>query len=438
VAKLFLFLAFLLVYVLWQVACFFAFKVIQSSILKDSTLIVTEMNLLLGLIGFFLPVYLLSGLWSLKLFLLVLAASQLSVVLAWALNFMLGGQSSDSGRRAYCIGNELEIRHLALFKMVQVVFLLILIAYPIFAGIAFFRYPWSSSILQTIIVRYTLVALNLCGYAFICMVSCQVLASDNLDDETRQWSFINQAAGLAPTAIWVALASWSFGFAGAQLNLGPLGIPAQTLSWQTLVLLLAVFALAVLVPYVAGTARFRRKRISLLEKQKSFVGELEWILESPTASGYLDKLNALSQKLAAERTAFIQSETLLQLEQEIQAMPPEQVPLPAKSTYDALEKTRDLDPRFRYADALQKLGKDIEEIEAELKNLPPAAVVAAAKQFGDNYRSLKDELDKQIESTSVKKPFITAGAGSVVSAIVMAILGEVGKTAWQWIAVAHK
>jgi hypothetical protein len=438
VAKLFLFLAFLLFYVLWQVACFFAFKMIQGSIAKDNTLVVGEVNILLGLAGFFVPVYLLSGLWSLKLFLLVLVASHLSVVLAWALNFMLGGQSNESGKRAYCIGNEIEIRHLILFKAVQFAFLLILIAYPIFAAIAFFRYPWSSSTLETIVVRDTVLGLNLCGYAFICIVNCQVLASDNLDDDTRQWSFINQATGLAPAAIWVALASWSFGLAGTPLSLGPLGIPAQTLSWQTLVLLLAVFALAVLVPFVAGTARARRKRVSLLEKQKSFVGELEWILESPAASGYLDKLKALSQKVATARTDFIQAEPMLQFEQEVNAMQADQTPLQVKLTYDALKKTRDLDPRFKYADALEKLGTDVEEIEAELKNLAPVAAVAAAKQFGDNYKSLKDDLDKEIQSESVRKPFITASAGSVVSAIVMAILGEVGKTAWQWIEAAHK
>jgi hypothetical protein len=437
-AKLFLFLAFLLVYVLWQVACFLAFKLIPNSVIKDNTLVVGEMSLLLGLAGFFAPVYLLSGLWSLKLFLLVLVSSHLSVVLAWVLNFMLGSQSNQSGSRAYSIGNEIEIRHLVLFKVVQYVFLFILIAYPVFSGIAFFRYPWASFTLETIIVRYTLLALNLCGYALLCIVNCLVLASDNLDDDTRQWSFINQAAGLAPTAVWVALASWAFGFAGAPLSLGSLGIPAHTLSWQTLVLLLGVFALTVLIPYVAGTARARRKRVALLEKQKSFVGNLEWILESPAPSGYLDKLNALSAKLDSARNEFIQAETLLQFEQEFKTLSAEQITPVVKSTYDALEKTRDLDPRFKYADALDKLRKDVEEIEAELQKLPAVAVVAAAKQFGDNYRSLKDNLDREIQSTSSTKPFITASAGSVVSAIVMAILGEVGKTAWQWIAEAHK
>jgi membrane protein YqaA with SNARE-associated domain len=435
--KVLLYVFFLVAYVCWALACAKSLKKVQSDLLGGKSFWSSEVILLESLAGFFGFIYLLSGLWSLKLVLLIFIASHLGGLVAWALGSILGAQTKDAGIRTLWAGKEIDIKHPIAMITLSGICGVLSLSYPVVAGVIFFRHPWGSPVLQSQVVKSTLLLLNLSGYLLLVIVNGSMLASENLDDDTRQRIFINQLVGLIPAAIYVALAFWAFGLGGSPLALGFLGIPAQTISLQTLLLLLFLFAATVLIPYLAGTQRARRKSLELLGKVKGLVAELEDILESPTASLYVDKLNELHNKVIKTQSQFTDDDAMLAYEVNARQNP-DKVPEADKSLVAGIEKTRDLDARFRFLEDLGKLENEIETIVADLQKRTETTIEDAARHWAEKFKGRKEELGKTIETASSKKPFITASAGALVSTIVLTILGEVAKTAWHWIMQAPK
>jgi len=397
-----------------------------------------ELMTLLSLGGFFGFIYLLSGLWILKLVLLLLIAVHLGSVVGWMLNLILGEQSEKSDARIFWAGGELTLRYTVPMSLLWIISALVVWSYPVISGIHFFRHQWGSGVIQAEVVKWSLLLLSLSGYVVVAVVNALILASEDLDDDTRQRMFINQAVGLIPLAIYVALAFWAFGLNGAPLTLGLFWIPTGALSLQTLGLLLALFALTVLIPFLMGTQRTRRKRRALLKRVKDLLGELEDILETPTdRNGYVGKLNALHSKVTGIQEEFTNADAFLSKERKGR-LEPEKIDQALKPFEVAIEKSRDLDPRFDFVDRLGKLLTQIVEVKTELEKRSEASVEAAATQFGEKYKARKEELGEEIEGFFSHRPMITAGAGSVVSVLILTILGEVGKTAWAWIEHAQK
>jgi len=435
--KILLYLLFLVAYVGWALACAKSLKQLQSSLVAGKSFWSSEMILLEGLVGFFGFIYMLSGLWSLKLVLLILVASHMGGLVAWLLSAILGSMSEKTGMRAMWAGKEIDIRYPVPMLILGIMIGLLSFSYPVVAGILFFHHPWGSPVLQILMVKYTLLLQTLSGYVLLVIVNVLLLSSENLDDETRQRIFINQMIGLIPAAIYLALAFWAFGIGGGALDIGILGIPTGTISLQTLILLLILFAATVLIPFLVGTQRARIKSQRLLERFKNFVAELEGILEVPTGPLYIPKINQLRQNIAGTQQQMVNGDALLVYDAQLQQNP-NQIPDSEKTIADAIQKTRDLDPRFNFLDDLDKFSKELDDVVADLQTRTPATIEDTAKRWSERFKIRKEELVKTIDAAASKKPLITASAGSVLSAIVMAILSEVGKTAWEWIKQAPR
>ena len=99
---------------------------------------------------------------------------------------------------------------------------------------------------------------------------------------------------------------------------------------------------------------------------------------------------------------------------------------------DALGRTRDLDPRFKFLDSLTELTKDTVEVMADLEKREGKKVEEAAQRWSTKFEHRKAELDKRIEATNAK-PVVTAIIGAVAVTLVSAITSAVGQAAWQMI-----
>jgi hypothetical protein len=434
--KILLFLFFLVAYGLFAWAGLMSLKKVQNDLLVGKSFWSSELLLLVNLGGFFGLIYLLSGLWSLRLVLLMYVASHLGGLGAWVLSAILGAHSERVGLRAVWAGKEIEIKHPIAMKSLTALTGVLALSYPIVAGVLFFRHQWATPALQIVIVKYSLLLLNLSGYAVAMIVVMIMLASENLDENTRQRIFISQLGGMIPTAIFVALAFWAFGFGGKPLAFDFMGI-SRTISPQTLLLLLLFFATTILMPYLVGTQRAHRTNLDLLENIRNYVAELAGILEAPTGSLYITKLTELRDKVIITQEKFTNDDALLTLEKGIR-QDTDQISAEDKPMVDALEKTRDLDPRFKFLDDLGKFKKELEEIVADLQKRTEATVEAAAEHWGKKYEIRKAELVKEIETARSRKPLITVGVGALVTTVISGILSEVAKTAWHLITHAPK
>jgi hypothetical protein len=425
--RVLLFLAFLIAYALWVLACVKASVKLQQDAVKGHTFWATELLLLLNHAAFFGFIYLLSGLWSLRLVAMFLIASQLGSLVSLMMSALLGAQAPKSAMRAMWLAVEFQLKQPFLFKAVTWLTGIVFWCYPIVAGIIYFRYPWFSGVAKILIVKYSLLLLILGGYPLMLLVLIGLLVSENLDEETRQGIFINQLGGMIPTALFVALALWAFGGSKAALGFDVMGL-SKSLSLRELLLLLLFFACVVLLPYLIGSQRSRRRRLGFLKEQNAYVVELVDVLESPTPQLWQQKLGALKDDITARRDKLVADEISLQMKSEMDAgaeIPP-QITLVA----EALQKTHGVDPRFIFADGLHALEVDVAEVAADLQSRPPATVEAAAALWGRKYETRKADLAKEMDATTTKKTLVTVGMGAAATTIVSAILSEVGKAAW--------
>jgi hypothetical protein len=61
----------------------------------------------------------------------------------------------------------------------------------------------------------------------------------------------------------------------------------------------------------------------------------------------------------------------------------------------------------------------------------------AALQWSEKYKGWKDDLLKDFDADSSEKSLVTAGAGSIISTLVLALFSDMAQTAWNWIAPTH-
>ena len=428
--KLLFFLVFLCAVGLWMWGGSVLNKEVIRDVGKDSLFRNTE-TMLLSNAALFVFIYLLSGMWNLRLVMLFVVAGLLSIIMARVLKSLLGSEGDKIDSQVFATGGEVGMK---LPPAALAMLAVLLIAYLIAAGIIHFRYPWGSPVLVAASVKYTLLCF-IGTYPLLLTTIIGVITSENLDEDTRQGVFISQMTAVIPTALYVALALWAFGVGGADLPVS-FGNLSHSFSLRTTLILIAYFGGLVLLPYFIGTQRGKRKRLGLLHEKQEYMRTLADILESPAASRYVSKLTALRDQAAAEREALKQSHQLMLLDESATSSPAD-FSEQATPLVKAYRLSRDLDPRSKFFDYLAQFENQLEEIISDLQARPPATMEDAAAKWSKLYERNNAQLAKEIKRTTGAAPLVTVAVGTVATAIVSPILAGVGKAAWSWIAAAY-
>ena len=428
--KLLFFLVFLCAVGLWMWGGSVLNKEVIRDVGKDSLFRNTE-TMLLSNAALFVFIYLLSGMWNLRLVMLFVVAGLLSIIMARMLKSLLGSEGDKIDSQVFATGGEVGMK---LPPAALAMLAVLLIAYLIAAGIIHFRYPWGSPVLVAASVKYTLLCF-IGTYPLLLTTIIGIITSENLDEDTRQGVFISQMTAVIPTALYVALALWAFGLGGADLPVS-FGNLSHSFSLRTTLILIAYFGGLVLLPYFIGTQRGKRKRLGLLHEKQEYMRTLADILESPAASRYVSKLTALRDQAAAEREALKQSHQLMLLDESATSSPAD-FPEQATPLVKAYRLSRDLDPRSKFFDYLAQFENQLEEIISDLQARPPATMEDAAAKWSKLYERNNAQLAKEIKRTTGAAPLAGVALGTVATAIVSPILAGVGKAAWSWIAAAY-
>lgn len=416
---------FLVVYALWLWGSYLLFEQLKRG---RASLLITEGTILLTYGGFFAFIYLLAGLWSNLLVLVFVAASQLGVLLAYILNEAFGSRNEGSVSRIYSAGAEFGVTHPIFTRIVQVFCLLVVLGYPVAAGVVHFRYPWNSPILHVAAVKYTLIFLIFASYPMTLGGVVAMLLSENIDEGTRQEILMNQLGGMVPNMLFVALALWAF---GAGVGDVPAWLPLvkQTFSPRIMILIVAFFLVFFILPYWIGTQRGSRRRRKLLEKQREFTAEVVKVLVSPTPAKYVPNLQAVRGRMGTEWQTVIDSSPILQLPSLVDSNPAEVDPQ-LQIVAAAVIKSKPLDPRFPYVDALVALDAQINDIMEFLGTRAPETIIQDAKDQGETLAKQRDAIDLLINPPHEAKPVMAVLVSTVVSTIVGAVASGIGQRAW--------
>ncbi len=312
-----LFLVFVVAVVAWYLLQSKSAQILSKIPPRGQKLAAVELVLLKDLLAFFGFVYLLSGFWNWKLMLVMLVAVHLGPLTAWFLNNAFGKGPEPLTMRAFVVGFEVGRDNPSLISIPLKVIQAIPLCYPVVAALFYFRHPWGSPILQAQVIKCTLLLLIINGYLVTTMLIPELLASANLDDDTRQNVFFSQLASLIPIGVYLAIGAASFGINQNSIRLDVFGAPGRTLSLELLAVLFAFFAVTTLVPSLVGAQRARVKELELVERARGLVTEIEDILAVPDKSAYVIKLETASSRMGEMHQQFLAEEPTFALNENI-------------------------------------------------------------------------------------------------------------------------
>ncbi len=429
--KILIYFVFLIAFIAWIVAAYYIFKKFSKDLLCGKSFLSTELMLFNGFLGFFGFIWLLSGFLSIKLIILFVLISHIGFIITGILWRIIGTTDIPWAASVTWTASEIPLKHPLAFIVTLILCPLLMLAYVIVIGIIYFGNPIHSPRATILIFRYTLIVMY--GSEVITLLPglVSLISSKNLDEGTRLRIIINRGGGMIFYALVIALMFWSFGITGKGYKWDVSGI-SLLISPVLILVIFSYFVCTIIIPYFIGTQQAKNWRINLIEKKKDWHDKLLEVLEFPTSSQYIPKLEELQNALVSDEMELIEKDAMVEKGTIIDTMEStESLSWHEKNLIEAYKESREFEPRFCYLDFLRHLKSKIEEIKAELeKQNIEEEKVKIADAFAQPYRSKKDDLDKTIESERKTKPIINTAIVGMALAIIVPILTELAKWIW--------
>ena len=300
------------------------------------------------------------------------------------------------------------------------------IMYPLIAGYFYFTHPANSIELTILIFKLNVIIFMIIGLPFGIGIQTSILVSRNLDEESRKYVFAGAISGLIPLILLFTLTF--LGFRVAEFSVSQLPLIFLI---QLPIILVGIFFISVLLPYIIGFRRAKKYHLLLIDKQIDWYDKLLNILDFPTHQLYATKLNQLHTNLRDEINTFSSEDKEISLFSQIDqnSIPDELLYL--EQTVQAYRESRDLDLRFKYLDGINLLGEQVEEIIQDLAEKENEEKrEKAANVWAETYHFRKDELFREIENTKQTKSIGWAALGAIIAPVASVILAELGKLIW--------
>lgn len=459
------FLIFLLAYAVWLMLAGNILTASSSVKTLGKTLWIGELSALWFNAGFFAFIYLLCHFFSLPLVVLLVAGSQLGIILSAVSISLLGISVQESFQRYQWAGAEIGRVHPAFVIFAMGLPSALFLAYPFAAGWLYFSHAAFSSQLTISILSLSLVIMIFGGYLTPLSFLARQLLSKDLDENSRTLGFVNSLSQVVVFAIYatVTLLVFHVVAAGGQIDWRNLS------SSRSLAAALIGVFITFLLLYVAGFARSRKWQLLLLRKQRLWIILALEALDFPMASVYLERLNWVLGRIQMELQSFVLQEKAVGYWSQLDAPAPPQSPgasnaapqlssqaapsLPAApleqhgltrwlsswsrfqskvegEIAESYRATRWLDPRFAYLDFLTDLSQKIQAVGQDLAaKTSEADRMQAAKTWGDAFRYREGLLAKEVDTWMQTKPPLWVLAGALLTPFLSGVIGELAKNA---------
>ena len=373
---------------------------------------------------FFTSLYLLSGFFSLPLIILFTGVYILSNLI-FIILLGLSGISIDKyiQRALWAIYVAVKTPIVAICFLIAVFFG---IMYPLIAGYFYFTHSANSIELTILIFKLNVIIFMIIGLPFGIGIQTNILVSKDLDEESRKYVFVGAIAGLIPLILLFTLTF--LGFRVAEFSVSHLPLIFLI---QLPIILIGIFFIFVLLPYIIGFQRAKKYHLLLIDKQIDWYDKLLDILDFPTHQLYATKLNQFHTNLHDEINTFSSEDKEISLFIQIdQDLIPEELQY-SQQIVQAYRESRDLDLRFKYLDGINLLREQVEEIIQDLAEKENEEKrEKAANVWAETYHSRKNKLFKEIENTKQTKSIGLAVIVAIIAPVASVILAELGKLIW--------
>jgi tetratricopeptide (TPR) repeat protein len=366
---------------------------------------------------------------------IVLAALSIGAIITGIIWLLLSPPLIPCGSRAIWIDLELQMKRKKQFNKIDNAS----IAYFITSGTIVLTYvlydfiynkshdgPWFGILLSSWILWacFSTIFSSIIG----------VLYSRNLDRETAKSVFVSQFGLVGINVLWLLLLL--YGLTDIYPSLKGL-IGGYSPYTQVILILVPLYVFTLFIPYLEGIRRSEKRREQLFHMRQTWLDRLSDILEVPTPTSYISKLEQFLEDLERDRKEFVEKDEMVKLTEDWQNSKDPQADLEMNKRFDehqimleAYQKSREMDPRFNYLDFLVSLRDHVKECMVQLKltgQIGESELTKVASSYSKVYHSKKDEFTKLIEEDKRTKPNWTVALATIITLVLTPLLTEIGK-----------
>lgn len=259
--------------------------------------------------------------------------------------------------------------------------------YATIATVFYFRFFDVSEISMIHFLEFSFVSIFLLGLVVTLPPITMAMLSENMDRMTRDVLLIFQFGHLGISVLYLGLILWIFeiGSFDHSIKLGTIKFP---MSPHFLGFMMVLFVISILGPYVSGWKRASKWGLTLLGNERTWLEKLLDVLDFPTSSLYVSKLQRIQEEIKDDKTISGLNEEFARI----------------GLVYGA--RVLRLDPRFCYRDFLvglkDRIAENIDQFEALGDD--EERITELASIYSNAYRIRRDEIVGMIEREGQFKP----------------------------------
>ncbi len=416
--KFLMFSLFLFLFLIWITASQKSLAYQQKSLIAGRLFRARQLGEFISWIGLFTFLWVLGGFLDFRIIGWVFVVTQASIILAAVIWALLGPPRVPWGAQILCEGGQHAVRHRWIPVYLSLAGLVILIGYPIAAGIEYFGHNETGPELTAGIFKTTVLWLLAGGMLSLLPSIVLLLSSPHLHEDTRARALISNLSQFVLNALYISMILWTFNLSGTgnAVELGGVELSFSPLVWTVLI---TYYVLVLMLPYWIGVQRGRNWRRKLLSYQTEWLARLGTRLVKPQSkTEYRERLEHFRQDLERESKLFIARFPGLAFSTALSA-PDAEVPPSLQDLDVACRMSAEFDPRVRYLSSLDALMEETRAFEAALpKCTTQAQTLKHAEDFAASCERRKSELEEELRSVTSARPFVLL-ATSVLVALVL-------------------
>jgi hypothetical protein len=316
----------------------------------------------------------------------------------------------------------------SMILLIMIVSNILLLAFPVAMGIAYFSGDYAPDERMQTIIRYAVLINVITGLFTFSPLIFSMLSSKNTNEDVRSIAAIQKVGGTLATAMWIAMALWAFKTEGGG---GYSVFAGSAVEFKVSPLLLAIvfvfLAITLFLPYLMGAQRGKKWRVRLLQSRKKIVSQMIKALSEPKFTPA--DLDAVSDKIDGELTKFQEGNPTLEFWTRVRDGDPELL-LEAEQQREIdsiYQKGHDTDLRFAHVDFLNEMKGEVNEI-SELLSVQRRK--GDVDRFIKRYEDMGDELAEEIKAQESFRPQVYAIVFFVASAVISQLFSSFGQWAW--------
>lgn len=275
VGKIAAFVAFLVVFVGWLVLTNWITNTWAARALINERMFAYRVRIffsnLLANLAVVVLIFALTRNVDLNLLIILVVTSTLTNALSWLLGAVTRLHSHDVIKTGVYA---LELMNRRLFKIIQLIFAILIFLYPVACGIFYFTSDLADSQYIISIYRLTLLVF-IVSISYLTIMQVLFLVAAFVDDRLRDLQFINYIPSVISVGLYAGLLVWTFSGSTSLRLAGGAQIGSDILSPLLFIIVTAYFLAFVFAPYFVGILRHRDLRLRLLH---SMIADLNAIV----------------------------------------------------------------------------------------------------------------------------------------------------------------